>query len=109
MGAGLVVEESKVTPNPEDLPSGYTACWYSVAGRPLGNGCGWQMGGAKAGLLRGVPSCPVPPTEGRYSGIVAGSGGEASSKGGMFQMDSPGGGGTYPDIPPQEVLRAVTP
>ena len=46
VGAGLVAEESKVTPNSEDLPSGCTACWYSVAGQPLGNGGGWWMGGA---------------------------------------------------------------
>ena len=65
--------------------------------------------GAKAGLLGGVPSHPVPPTGGWYGRFVADSGDEVSSKGGMFQTDSPDGGGTYPDIPPWEVLRAVTP
>ena len=44
-----------------------------------------------------------------YGGMVTGPGGIASSKGGMFQMEIPGGGGTYPGIPPQEVLRVVTP
>ena len=54
-------------------------------------------------------SHPVLPVGGWYGRMVTGPGGVASSKGGMFQMEIPGGGGTYPDIPPLEVLRVVTP
>ena len=46
---------------------------------------------------------------GQYHGIVTGPLGIESSKGGMFQRGIPGRGGTYPDIPPKEVLRVVTP
>ena len=116
VGAGLVAEESKVTPNPEDLRGGCAACWYSVAGRPLGNRGGWQMGGAiwgacgaQACLPRAVPGHPVPMAVGRYGRIVGDSWGTAASKGGMSEMESPGGGGTYPGIPPKEVLGLVTP
>ena len=46
---------------------------------------------------------------GWYGRIATGPGGIASSKGGMPQVVIPGRGGTYPDIPPWEVLRVVTP
>ena len=46
---------------------------------------------------------------GQYGGIATGPGGIASSKGGMPQVVIPGRGDTYPDIPPWEVLGAVTP
>ena len=49
------------------------------------------------------------PVGGWYSRMETGSGGISSSKGGMFQMEIPGGGGTYPGIPPLEVLRVITP
>ena len=45
----------------------------------------------------------------QYGRIVTGPEDIASSKGGMFQMEIPGGGGMYPDLPPQEVLGVVTP
>ena len=63
----------------------------------------------KLACLEGSLVIQSPPMGGWYGGIAAGSGGEVPSKGGMFQMDSPGGGGMYPDIPPLEVLRVVTP
>ena len=49
------------------------------------------------------------PARGRYGGIGSGPGGIVSSKEGMFQTEIPGRGGTYPDIPPSEVLGVVTP
>ena len=54
-------------------------------------------------------SHPALPVGGQYSRMVTGPGGVVSSKGGMFQMEIPGRGGMYPDIPPLEVLRVVTP
>ena len=35
--------------------------------------------------------------------------GREVSRGGTLQIESPGGGATYSDIPPKEVLRVVTP
>ena len=60
-------------------------------------------------MLNVALSHPALPARGWYSGMVTGPGGISSSKGGMFQMEIPDGGGTYPGIPPLEVLRVVTP
>ena len=46
---------------------------------------------------------------GLYHGETNGPLGREASRGGMFQMESPGGGATHSDIPPKEVLRVVTP
>ena len=71
------------------------------------------MGVGNRGVCGTIPlmlivalSHPDLPVGGRYGGIVTGPGGIASSKGGMFQMEIPGRGGTYPDIPPLEVLKS---
>ena len=46
---------------------------------------------------------------GLYHGDTAGPLGGEASRGGILQMEIPGGGATYSDIPPKEVLRVVTP
>ena len=46
---------------------------------------------------------------GLYQGDTTGPLGREASRGGMLQMESPGGGATYSDIPPKEVLGVVTP
>ena len=51
---------------------------------------------------------------GWYHGDTGSPLGREDSRGGMLQMEKsggvrPGGGATYPGIPPMEVLRAVTP
>ena len=46
---------------------------------------------------------------GLYCGDTTGPLGREASRGGMLQMESPGGGATYSDIPPKEVLGVVTP
>ena len=106
----------KGDPQSRRLTSGCAACWYGVAGRPLGNRGGWWMGGAiwgacsaQACLPKAAPGHPVPTAVHQYGGIVGDSWGTAASKGGMSKMESPGRGGTYPDIPPKEVLGVVTP
>ena len=51
---------------------------------------------------------------GQYHGDTDSPLGREASRGGMLQMEKsggvrPGGGATYPGIPPMEVLRVVTP
>ena len=46
---------------------------------------------------------------GLYDRVVTGCWGIGTSHGDVSQMEIPGGGGTSPDIPPQEVLGVVTP
>ena len=49
------------------------------------------------------------PMGGLYDGGVTGCWGIGASHRDVSQMEIPGGGGTSPDIPPQEVLGVVTP
>ena len=51
---------------------------------------------------------------GQYNGDTGRPGGRRTSGGGMLEMEKsggvrPGGGATYPGIPPMEVLGSVTP
>ena len=111
-----MAEESKVTFNPEVLLGGCTTCWYGVAGQPWGSGCGWQIGGVICGtggtggflLRRAFSHLPLPMGD-LYNVVVTGCWGIVASHGDGSQMKIPGGGGTSPDILPQEVLGVVTP
>ena len=58
--------------------------------------------------------CAALPTGGQYHGDTGSPLGREASIGGMLQMEKsggvrPGGGATYPSIPPTEVLGVVTP
>ena len=58
--------------------------------------------------------CAALPTGGQYHGDTGSPLGREASIGGMLQMEKsggvrPGGGATYPGIPPMEVLGVVTP
>ena len=58
-------------------------------------------------MLRATFSHSPLPTGGPYVKVVTGCWGIGVSQGDMSQMEIPGGGGTSPDIPPEEVLGVV--
>ena len=74
----------------------------------------WETGAAGRWVvpseeLRVALSCAALPMGGLYQGDTTGPLGREASRGGMLQMESPGRGATYSDIPPKEVLGVVTP
>ena len=60
-------------------------------------------------MLRAAFSRSLFPMGGLYDGVVTDCWGIGAFHGDVSQMEIPGGGGTSPNIPPQEVLRVVTP